>query len=156
MGGKVAELRFFEIWKNAISRQTMDKNRGQSVHYKKDVHIVAPRNSLFREIMRVDFDIFGDYALSETAISQKISLRSQNRRKIPGNSNEILIFDRRLKEMERAGRKTRDIQFYSEKNSRMVCLHSSAERDYAKYLEKQPWVESYEAGAKRYRRSFPT
>ena len=49
--------------------------------------------------------------------------------------------------MERAGRKTRDIQFYSEKNSRMVCLHSSAARDYAKYLEKQPWVESYEAGA---------
>ena len=28
----------------------------------------------------------------------------------------------------------------------MVCLHSPAARDYAKYLEKQPWVESYEAG----------
>lgn len=48
--------------------------------------------------------------------------------------------------MERAGRKTRDIQFFSEKNGRMVCLHSPAARDYAKYLEKQSWVESYEAG----------
>jgi hypothetical protein len=28
----------------------------------------------------------------------------------------------------------------------MVCLHSPAARDYAKYLEKQSWVESYEAG----------
>lgn len=48
--------------------------------------------------------------------------------------------------MERAGKKTRDIQFFSEKNGRMVCLHSPAARDYAKYLEKQSWVESYEAG----------
>ena len=30
--------------------------------------------------------------------------------------------------MERAGRKTRDIQFFSEKNGRMVCLHSPAAR----------------------------
>ena len=29
----------------------------------------------------------------------------------------------------------------------MVCLHSPTARDYAKYLEKQPWVESYEVGA---------
>ena len=49
--------------------------------------------------------------------------------------------------MERAGKKTRDIQFFSEKNGGMVCLHSPTARDYAKYLEKQPWVESYEAGA---------
>ena len=49
--------------------------------------------------------------------------------------------------MERAGKKTRDIQFYSEKNGGMVCLHSPAARDYAKYLESQSWVESYEAGA---------
>ena len=48
--------------------------------------------------------------------------------------------------MERAGKKTRDIQFFSEKNGGMVCLHSPIARDYAKYLEKQPWVESYEAG----------
>ena len=48
--------------------------------------------------------------------------------------------------MERAGRKTRDIQFFSEKNGRMVCLHFPAARDYAKYLEEQSWVVSYEAG----------
>ena len=72
----------------------MDKNRGQYAHFKKGANIVAPKNSLFGEILRVDFDIFGDYARSETAISQKISIRSQNRRKIPRNSNEILIFDR--------------------------------------------------------------
>ena len=38
--------------------------------------------------------------------------------------------------MERAGKKTRDIQFFSEKNGGMVCLHSPTARDYAKYLEK--------------------
>ena len=48
--------------------------------------------------------------------------------------------------MERAGKKTRDIQFFSEKNGGMVCLHSPTARDYAKYLEEQPWVVSYEAG----------
>ena len=48
--------------------------------------------------------------------------------------------------MERAGRKTSDIQFFSAKNGRMVCLPSPAARDYAKYLEKQPWVGNYEAG----------
>ena len=57
MRGKVAELRFFEIWKTAISRQTMDKILRQCVRLRKDVHIVAPKNSLFWEIMRVDFDI---------------------------------------------------------------------------------------------------
>ena len=49
--------------------------------------------------------------------------------------------------MEKIGQKTRDINFYSEKNSRMICLHSRPARDYAKYLEAQPWVERYEAGA---------
>ena len=49
--------------------------------------------------------------------------------------------------MERAGKKTRDIQFYSEKNGKIVCLHAPTARDYAKYLESQSWVESYEAGA---------
>ena len=48
--------------------------------------------------------------------------------------------------MERAGKKTRDIQFFSEKNGRMVYLHSLAARDYAKYLEGQSRVVSYEAG----------
>ena len=95
--------------------------------------------------MRVDFEFFLDYAGQKRQYLRKIPLRSQNLRKISGNSNEILIM-RRLKEMERAGRKTRDIQFFSEKNGRMVCLHFPAARDYAKYLEEQSWVVSYEAG----------
>lgn len=48
--------------------------------------------------------------------------------------------------MEKAGVKTRDIQFYSTKNGQMVCVHSRWARDYAKYLEEQAWVEGYEAG----------
>lgn len=48
--------------------------------------------------------------------------------------------------MEKAGQKTRNINFYSEKNGNMVCLHSRYARDYAKYLEAQSWVERYEAG----------
>ena len=73
----------------------MDKNRRQYARFKKDANIVAPKNSFFSEIMRVDFDIFGDSARSETAISQKISLRSQNLRKNPGNSKEILILKKK-------------------------------------------------------------
>ncbi len=49
--------------------------------------------------------------------------------------------------MEKLGQKTRNINFFSEKNGKMVCLHSRHARDYAKYLEAQPWVERYEAGA---------
>ena len=45
MRGKVAKFRFFEIWKSAISRQTMDKIRRQMVRFKKDVHIVIGLNS---------------------------------------------------------------------------------------------------------------
>lgn len=48
--------------------------------------------------------------------------------------------------MEKAGVKTRDIQFFSHKNNQMVCVHSRWARDYAKYLEEQAWVERYEAG----------
>ena len=70
----------------------MDKNRRQYAHFKKGANIVAPKNSLFSEIMRVDFDILGDFARSETAISHKISIRSRNLRKMSGNLNEILIF----------------------------------------------------------------
>ena len=100
------------------------------------------------EIMRVDFDIFGDYAGQKRQYLRKIPFWSQNLRKNPGNSKEILILKKKeARQMERAGKKTRDIQFYSEKNGRMVCLHSPAARDYAKYLEEQSWVESYDAGA---------
>lgn len=48
--------------------------------------------------------------------------------------------------MERTGERTRDIRFYSSKNGDIVCLHSKWARDYAKWLETQPWVQSYEAG----------
>lgn len=48
--------------------------------------------------------------------------------------------------MERTGERTRDIRFYSSKNNDIVCLHSKWARDYAKWLETQPWVQSYEAG----------
>ena len=46
--------------------------------------------------------------------------------------------------MERAGERTRNIRFYSQKSNEIVCLHSKWARDYAKSLETQPWVSSYE------------
>ncbi|SCI67420.1 hypothetical protein [Clostridiales bacterium] len=48
--------------------------------------------------------------------------------------------------MERTGEHTRDIRFYSNKNGDIVCLHSKWARDYAKWLEEQPWVQSYQVG----------
>lgn len=47
--------------------------------------------------------------------------------------------------MERSDVRTRDIRFYSPKNNEIVCLHSKWARDYAKWLEEQPWVQSYQA-----------
>ncbi len=46
--------------------------------------------------------------------------------------------------MEKAGIRTRDIQFYSSKNQAIVCVHSRKARDFARWLENQPWVSSYE------------
>ena len=46
--------------------------------------------------------------------------------------------------MEKAAVRTRDIRFWSEKNQQMVCVHSRQARDFAKHLEQQPWVSSYE------------
>ena len=48
--------------------------------------------------------------------------------------------------MRKSGVKTSDIRFFSEKNDTMLCVHTSLERDYAKWLEDQPWVERYETG----------
>ena len=48
--------------------------------------------------------------------------------------------------MRKSGVKTRDIRFFSEKNDTMLCVHTSLERDYAKWLEEQPWGERYETG----------
>lgn len=47
--------------------------------------------------------------------------------------------------MERADTRTRDIRFFSTKNGDIVVLHSKWARDYAKWLEEQPWVQSYQA-----------
>ena len=47
--------------------------------------------------------------------------------------------------MDKAGIKTRDIRFFSGKNKQIICIHSKWARDYAKHLEQQPWVQSYQA-----------
>lgn len=46
--------------------------------------------------------------------------------------------------MEKVGVHTRDIRFFSQKNQKMICVHSQAAKDYAKYLEDQPHVIGYE------------
>lgn len=46
--------------------------------------------------------------------------------------------------MQKAGVKTRAIRFFSKKNDKMICVHSAMARDYAKWLEEQPWVSRYE------------
>ena len=48
--------------------------------------------------------------------------------------------------MERTGERTRDIRFYSNKNGDIVCLHSKWARNYARWLEEQAWVQSYQVG----------
>lgn len=48
--------------------------------------------------------------------------------------------------MERSDARTRDIRFFSPKNNEIVCLHSKWARNYAKWLEEQPWVKSYDTG----------
>ena len=46
--------------------------------------------------------------------------------------------------MEHLGTKTRDIHFFSQKNQKMMCVHSRQARDYAKQLEEMDNVKSYE------------
>lgn len=46
--------------------------------------------------------------------------------------------------MERAGVRTRDIRFWSNKNNSMICVHNRWAKDFAKNLEEWSWVESYE------------
>lgn len=48
--------------------------------------------------------------------------------------------------MNKAKAKYRDIHFRSEKNGRVMCVHSAAERAYAKELEEDEQVLSYETG----------
>lgn len=47
--------------------------------------------------------------------------------------------------MDKARSKCRDICFRSEKNQKVVCVHSAMAREYARVLEQDPEVVSYEA-----------
>lgn len=57
--------------------------------------------------------------------------------------------------MEKAGVRTRDIQFWSEKNQQMICVHSRRARDFARWLEKQPWVKTYQTCVPLDQNRFP-
>ena len=48
--------------------------------------------------------------------------------------------------MDKPGKKVRDIRFYSEKNQKIMIVHSEGARAYSKYLEDREEVESYEVG----------
>jgi len=48
--------------------------------------------------------------------------------------------------VEKIGTKTRDINFFSQKNAAMFCVHNKFARDYAKFLEDCPEVDCFEAG----------
>lgn len=47
--------------------------------------------------------------------------------------------------MDRAGKRVRDVKFYSEKNGALTLVHSEEARAYTRYLEERPEVASYEA-----------
>lgn len=46
--------------------------------------------------------------------------------------------------MDKSGGKRRDITFHSEKNQKVVCVHSREAREYARILESNELVVSYE------------
>ena len=46
--------------------------------------------------------------------------------------------------MDKAGVKRRDISFRSDKNKKVVCVHSREAREYARILDQEPEVVSYE------------
>ncbi len=48
--------------------------------------------------------------------------------------------------MDKPGKKVRDIRFFSNKNQRIVIVHSEGARAFSKYLEDREEVESYEVG----------
>ena len=47
--------------------------------------------------------------------------------------------------MEKANPKAREYRFFSQKNQKMVCLHSEQALAYARYLEDRLWVAAYDA-----------
>lgn len=46
--------------------------------------------------------------------------------------------------MEKLGKRTREIRFYSEKNKVMCSVHSAGAREYTKWLEERENVRGYE------------
>ena len=48
--------------------------------------------------------------------------------------------------MEKAGKKCRDISFRSQKNQVVLCVHSKEAREYARILEEDEQVKSFEVG----------
>ena len=48
--------------------------------------------------------------------------------------------------MDKSGKKVRDIRYFSEKNQKIMIVHSEGARAYSKYLEVREEVESYEVG----------
>lgn len=46
--------------------------------------------------------------------------------------------------MEKQGKRTREIRFYSQKNQAMCSVHSAGARDYTKWLEEREDVRGYE------------
>lgn len=46
--------------------------------------------------------------------------------------------------MEKQGKRTREIRFYSEKNKAMSSVHTTGARDYTKWLEERENVRGYE------------
>lgn len=46
--------------------------------------------------------------------------------------------------MDKVGKKCRDISFRSEKNQKVICVHSRETREYARILESDELVVSYE------------
>ena len=85
MSGKVAEIKFFRFSKAAIFRQTKGQNHQTSGSLKKDAYIVAPNNSIFFEILMVDFELFRDSAGQKYQNLRIIPGEPRNLRKIPGN-----------------------------------------------------------------------
>lgn len=47
--------------------------------------------------------------------------------------------------MDKVGKKCRDINFRSEKNGKVICVHSREAREYARILESDELAVSYEA-----------
>lgn len=47
--------------------------------------------------------------------------------------------------MEKANLKAREYRFFSQKNQKMICLHSEQALAYARYLEDRLWVAAYDA-----------